>query len=182
MKPLTTSFNINGIEHPVEYFDADSFDHLDRSKITQVYGVCFVGHEVVIGLHFGEDHLIALVAQIPEQEPGPHVPPLGGVVTVDDVVAVGPGTLELERLVELLRGVETLTIDLLRHLRIGIDRSFAPEVATSHGDRGSEFTDRTDHDDPRRTSIGLRTGAAVVVMRHLVTPLFARLVPEVGLC
>ena len=51
MKPLTTSFDINGIEHPVEYFDADSFDHLDRSKITQVYGVCFVGHEVVIGLH-----------------------------------------------------------------------------------------------------------------------------------
>jgi ADP-ribose pyrophosphatase YjhB (NUDIX family) len=53
--PLTTSFNIKGIEYSVTYFDADSFDHLDPTQIKQVYGVCFVHDEIVIGYSESKD-------------------------------------------------------------------------------------------------------------------------------
>jgi ADP-ribose pyrophosphatase YjhB (NUDIX family) len=37
----------------VTYNDADSFDHLLSQKVTQSYGVCFVGDEIVI-VHSGK--------------------------------------------------------------------------------------------------------------------------------
>ena len=39
----------SGVEYIFEYFDADSFDHLDYSKCQQVYGVCLYENKMVIG-------------------------------------------------------------------------------------------------------------------------------------
>ena len=39
----------SGIEYIFEYSDADSFDHLDKTKCTQTYGVCFYDGKIVIG-------------------------------------------------------------------------------------------------------------------------------------
>ncbi len=39
----------SGVEYILEYADADSFDALDKTKCTQVYGVCFYGDKIVIG-------------------------------------------------------------------------------------------------------------------------------------
>lgn len=39
----------NGVQYLLEYFDAESFDHLEYDKCKQVYGVCFLGKEIVIG-------------------------------------------------------------------------------------------------------------------------------------
>ena len=39
----------SGVEYIFEYEDADSFDDLDISKCTQVYGVCFYDDKIVIG-------------------------------------------------------------------------------------------------------------------------------------
>ncbi len=38
-----------GVEYIFEYSDADSFEQLDISRCTQVYGVCFCGDKIVIG-------------------------------------------------------------------------------------------------------------------------------------
>lgn len=38
-----------GVEYIFEYSDAESFDDLDISKCTQVYGVCFCEGKIVIG-------------------------------------------------------------------------------------------------------------------------------------
>lgn len=38
-----------GVEYVFEYSDVDLFDDLDVDKCTQVYGVCFLGDEIVIG-------------------------------------------------------------------------------------------------------------------------------------
>lgn len=40
--------NLDGSEYVVVYNDADSFDHLPSEKVTQTYGVCFVGNKMVI--------------------------------------------------------------------------------------------------------------------------------------
>jgi 8-oxo-dGTP pyrophosphatase MutT (NUDIX family) len=39
----------SGVEYTFEYFDADSFDHLDYNFCRQVYGVCFCDDKMVIG-------------------------------------------------------------------------------------------------------------------------------------
>ena len=39
----------SGVEYVFEYFDADSFDHLDYDLCRQVYGVCFYENKMVIG-------------------------------------------------------------------------------------------------------------------------------------
>ncbi len=39
----------SGIEYIFEYSDSDSFDHLDKTKCTQTYGVCFYDGKIVIG-------------------------------------------------------------------------------------------------------------------------------------
>ena len=39
----------NGVEYIFEYSDSDSFDHLDKTKCTQTYGVCFYDGKIVIG-------------------------------------------------------------------------------------------------------------------------------------
>ena len=39
----------SGVRYIFEYFDADSFDHLDYNLCRQVYGVCFCGDKMVIG-------------------------------------------------------------------------------------------------------------------------------------
>lgn len=122
-----------------------------------------VGREVVVGLHVGEDHLVTLLPQIVEEEPRPNMPPLGGVVAVDDVVTVGTGTLELEGLVELEGGLDPLLVHVLSHLGLGIERSVPPEVLLGHENRSAVVADGADHDDPSGTA-GLRTG--VVVLRH----------------
>lgn len=43
----------SGVGYIFEYSDADSFEHLDKSKCTQTYAVCFVGEKIVIvyGVH-----------------------------------------------------------------------------------------------------------------------------------
>lgn len=47
---ITQSFTgSNGVKYDLEYFEVDSFDHLEYEKCKQVYGVCFVGDEIVIG-------------------------------------------------------------------------------------------------------------------------------------
>ncbi|MEN9604976.1 MAG: hypothetical protein RJB39_661 [Candidatus Parcubacteria bacterium] len=46
---------MNGIEYSVEYVSTDSFDHLDQTRIKQVYGVCFVNDEIVIGYSESKD-------------------------------------------------------------------------------------------------------------------------------
>lgn len=38
-----------GVEYIFEYSDADSFEQLDISRCTQVYGVCFLDDKIVIG-------------------------------------------------------------------------------------------------------------------------------------
>lgn len=38
-----------GVEYLLEYADADSFDDLDPSLCTQVYGICFYGEQMVVG-------------------------------------------------------------------------------------------------------------------------------------
>jgi len=42
----------------VTYEDTDSFDHLLNEKVTQVYGVCFVGDEIVIVYSGKRNHWI----------------------------------------------------------------------------------------------------------------------------
>ena len=39
----------NEIKYVFEYHDADSFENLDSSKVTQVYGVCFCEGQLLIG-------------------------------------------------------------------------------------------------------------------------------------
>lgn len=39
----------NGVEYIFEYTDASSFDHLEKSKCRQAYGVCFYNDKMVIG-------------------------------------------------------------------------------------------------------------------------------------
>src|SRR5204863_9926760 len=39
----------SGVEYIFEYSDADSFDHLDKEKCTQTYGVCFHEGKMVLG-------------------------------------------------------------------------------------------------------------------------------------
>ncbi len=39
----------SGVEYIFEYSDSDSFDHLDKTKCTQTYGVCFSDRKIVIG-------------------------------------------------------------------------------------------------------------------------------------
>lgn len=44
--------NYNGksdVEYIFEYSDVDSFEHLDKTKCKQVYGVCFLNDQIVIG-------------------------------------------------------------------------------------------------------------------------------------
>ena len=38
----------SGVEYIFEYFDADSFDHLDYNLCKQTYAVCFYGEKMVI--------------------------------------------------------------------------------------------------------------------------------------
>jgi len=42
----------------VTYEDADSFDHLLTKKVTQAYGVCFVGDKIVIVYSGKKNHWI----------------------------------------------------------------------------------------------------------------------------
>ncbi len=37
------------VKYILDYFDADTFDHLEYAKCRQAYGVCFYGDEIVIG-------------------------------------------------------------------------------------------------------------------------------------
>ena len=39
----------SGVSYVFEYFDADSFDHLEYNLCRQVYGVCFYNGQMVIG-------------------------------------------------------------------------------------------------------------------------------------
>lgn len=39
----------NGVEYLYEYSDATDFSHLPQDRIKQVYGVCFVDDQIVIG-------------------------------------------------------------------------------------------------------------------------------------
>jgi 8-oxo-dGTP pyrophosphatase MutT (NUDIX family) len=39
----------SGVEYIFEYSDADTFHHLDLTKCTQTYAVCFCGEKIVIG-------------------------------------------------------------------------------------------------------------------------------------
>ena len=39
----------SGVKYALEYKDADSFDDLDYSKCTQVYGVCYYENKLVVG-------------------------------------------------------------------------------------------------------------------------------------
>lgn len=50
VKPVLTSKYIghSGVEYIFEYFDADSFEHLDYFLCKQTYAVCFCGEKIVI--------------------------------------------------------------------------------------------------------------------------------------
>ncbi len=43
----------SGVKYIFEYSDADSFDHLEKDKCKQCYGVCFYDDKVVLGYSDG---------------------------------------------------------------------------------------------------------------------------------
>jgi 8-oxo-dGTP pyrophosphatase MutT (NUDIX family) len=46
---LTAKFKgYSGVDYIFEYSDADSFDNLEKTKCTQIYGVCFYDGKIVI--------------------------------------------------------------------------------------------------------------------------------------
>ncbi len=49
MKITENYIGQSGVEYIFEYSDADSFADLDPAQCRQVYGVCFVGDQLVIG-------------------------------------------------------------------------------------------------------------------------------------
>lgn len=49
MSIIESYMDRSGVEYIFEYFDADSFDHLDYKLCRQVYGVCFYNDQMVIG-------------------------------------------------------------------------------------------------------------------------------------
>lgn len=49
LKTIESSMTVVGKTSRVIYHDTDSFDGLDKSKVTQAYGVCFYGDKLVIG-------------------------------------------------------------------------------------------------------------------------------------
>lgn len=58
---LTAKFKgYSGVDYIFEYSDADSFDHLDVAKCTQVYAVCFCDGKMVI-VHNGKKDTWGLV-------------------------------------------------------------------------------------------------------------------------
>jgi len=60
--------NIDGVIAYVTYEDADSFDHLLLKKVTQAYGVCFVGDKIVIVYSSKSNHWILPGGSIEEGE------------------------------------------------------------------------------------------------------------------
>lgn len=46
--PLRTQHSVKGKKYRVEYYECESFDHIDIQKVRQVYGVCFDGNKIVI--------------------------------------------------------------------------------------------------------------------------------------
>jgi 8-oxo-dGTP pyrophosphatase MutT (NUDIX family) len=68
--PLTTTYiDHKGNTFIFEYFDADSFDDLDKSKCTQTYGVCFCDGKIVLGYSGGRKEYGLIGGTIEEGEP-----------------------------------------------------------------------------------------------------------------
>ncbi len=53
LKPLATNEYIghSGVKYIFEYFETDSFEHLDYDLCRQTYAACFYGEEIVIVYH-----------------------------------------------------------------------------------------------------------------------------------
>jgi hypothetical protein len=67
--PLTTTYTDHkGNIFTFEYFDADSFDDLDKSKCTQTYGVCFYDGKIVLGYSGGRKEYGLIGGTIEEGE------------------------------------------------------------------------------------------------------------------
>ncbi len=57
-----------GNQYIFEYSDADSFDHLEKEKCTQVYGVCFCDGKIVLGYSGGRKEYGLIGGTIEESE------------------------------------------------------------------------------------------------------------------
>lgn len=63
--PFRSQHSVKGQKYHVEYYECDSFDHLNQDKIRQVYGVCFLNHTIIIVCH-GKKGPWGLVGGSPE--------------------------------------------------------------------------------------------------------------------
>lgn len=57
-----------GVEYMFEYQDADSFEHLDKSRCKQTYGVCFCDDKIVFGYSRGRKEYGLIGGTIEEGE------------------------------------------------------------------------------------------------------------------
>lgn len=57
-----------GVEYTFEYQDADSFEHLDKSRCKQTYGVCFCDDKIVFGYSGGRKEYGLIGGTIEESE------------------------------------------------------------------------------------------------------------------
>lgn len=65
--PLRTQHSVKGKKYRVEYYECDSFDHVNLQKVRQVYGMCFDGDSMVIVCH-GKRGPWGLVGGSPEHD------------------------------------------------------------------------------------------------------------------
>lgn len=68
MQLATTYTDHKGNTFIFEYTDADSFDHLDTTKCTQTYGVCFCDGKIVFGYSRGRKEYGLIGGTIEEGE------------------------------------------------------------------------------------------------------------------
>lgn len=68
MQLSTTYTDHKGNTFIFEYTDADSFDHLDKTKCTQTYGVCFCDGKIVLGYSGGRKEYCLIGGTIEEGE------------------------------------------------------------------------------------------------------------------
>jgi 8-oxo-dGTP pyrophosphatase MutT (NUDIX family) len=66
---LTNSYtDKKGNEYIFEYSDADSFEHLDKTKCTQTYGVCFMDGKLLLGYSGNRKEYVLIGGTIEEGE------------------------------------------------------------------------------------------------------------------
>ena len=45
---IKSQFVFNGIVYPIEWYEDESFDHLPRELVKQIYAIAFDGHEAIL--------------------------------------------------------------------------------------------------------------------------------------